>query len=63
MLFWSHHCMIDRIWYMWQLKQGINNISPELLPIVLQPFSLTVKDVLNINAIGYEYAISKVVIQ
>ena len=62
-LFWSHHCTIDRVWYMWQLRQGVNNISPELLPVVLQPFSLTVEDVLNINALGYEYAISKVAIR
>jgi tyrosinase len=62
-LFWSHHCTIDRIWYMWQLRQGINNISPELSDVVLQPFALTVKDVLNINALGYEYAISKVAIR
>jgi tyrosinase len=61
-LFWSHHCMIDRLWYVWQLRQGINNISPELLPLVLQPFGLTVRDVLNVNALGYEYAVSKVVI-
>ncbi len=57
-LFWSHHCMIDRLWYMWQLRQGMNNISPELLPVVLQPFTLTVRDVLNINGLGYEYAAS-----
>jgi tyrosinase len=62
-LFWIHHCTIDRIWYMWQLRQGVNNISPELLPVVLQPFSLTVEDVLNVNALGYEYAISKVAIR
>jgi tyrosinase len=54
--------MIDRLWYVWQLRQGINNISPELLPLVLQPFGLTVRDVLNVNALGYEYAVSKVVI-
>ena len=57
-VFWSHHCNIDRIWYLWQLRHGISNIPPSLLPMVLQPFSLTVKDVLSINALGYEYAVS-----
>ncbi|MBV9210527.1 MAG: tyrosinase family protein [Acidobacteria bacterium] len=57
-VFWSHHCNIDRLWYLWQLKHGVNNISPSLLPMVLTPFHLTVKDVLSINALGYEYAVS-----
>jgi tyrosinase len=57
-IFWSHHCNIDRLWYMWQLKHGVNNISPSLLPMVLQPFALTVRDVLSISALGYEYAVS-----
>lgn len=57
-VFWSHHCNIDRLWYMWQLKQGVNNIPPTLLPMVLQPFALTVRDVLSISSLGYEYAVS-----
>lgn len=57
-IFWSHHCMIDRLWNLWQLKHGVNNITPSLLPMVLQPFGLKVQDVLSINALGYEYAIS-----
>ena len=61
-LFWSHHCAIARLWYLWQLRHGANNIPPDLLNIVLQPFMLTVRDVLNINALGYEYAVSGVVI-
>jgi tyrosinase len=62
-LFWSHHCMIDRLWYLWQLRQGINNVPPELLNMVLQPFAVTVRDVLSINSLGYEYAVSSVVFQ
>lgn len=57
-VFWSHHCMIDRLWYLWQIRHGVNNIPPDLLPMVLQPFPLTVRDVLSINALGYEYAVS-----
>jgi tyrosinase len=52
--------MIDRLWYLWQIRHGVNNIPPDLLSMVLQPFSLTVRDVLDINALGYEYAASLV---
>ena len=57
-IFYSHHCMIDRLWYVWQSKHGINNIPASLLPLVLTPFNMKVQDVLSINALGYEYAVS-----
>ena len=50
--------MIDRLWYMWQIKHGVNNIPASLLPLVLTPFSMKVQDVLSVNALGYEYAVS-----
>lgn len=59
-IFWSHHCMIDRIWYLWQLQNGINNIPADYLDKALAPFALTVRDVLDINRLGYEYAQSSV---
>jgi tyrosinase len=59
-IFWSHHCMIDRIWYLWQLQNGINNIPADYLSKPLAPFALTVRDVLDINSLGYEYAQSSV---
>lgn len=55
-VFWSHHGMIDRIWYLWQLKNGPRNIPSDYLSMVLAPFSLTVADVLDIHQLGYEYA-------
>ncbi len=55
-IFWSHHGMIDRLWYRWQLRHGINNIPPDYLDKTLEPFGLTVADVLDINRLGYEYA-------
>ncbi len=61
-IFWSHHSMIDRIWYLWQLRNGVNNVPAHYLPMVLAPFNLTVRDVLSINALGYEYAVSDTVI-
>jgi tyrosinase len=54
-IFWSHHCMIDRIWYLWQLDQH-NTVPPDYLDKALAPFALTVRDVLDINRLGYEYA-------
>ena len=54
-IFWSHHCMIDRIWYLWQLQNGTNNIPADYLDKPLAPFAVTVQYVLDINRLGYEY--------
>ena len=55
-LFYTHHAMIDRVWWLWQLNYGNSGIPPELLNAVLVPFNLTVRDVLNIYDLGYDYA-------
>ncbi|HEX6652558.1 MAG TPA: tyrosinase family protein [Thermoleophilaceae bacterium] len=54
-VFWAHHAMIDRIWYQWQLRHGVNNIPPEYLGLALFP-GLTVQQVLDVHALGYDYA-------
>jgi tyrosinase len=54
-VFWAHHAMIDRIWYLWQLRHGVNNIPPEYLDLALFP-GLTVQQVLDVHALGYDYA-------
>lgn len=54
-IFWSHHCMIDRVWYLWQLKNGIDNIPDDYKDKPLAPFDMRVRDVLDINRLGYEY--------
>jgi tyrosinase len=59
-IFFSHHCMIDRSWYLWQLQNGVNNIPSSYLDLPLAPFSLTVKDVLNVQSLGYDYAAAAV---
>lgn len=61
-IFFSHHCMIDRLWYMWQLRRGINNIPNSLLNQVLQPFNMRVADVLDISKLGYDYAVDQITV-
>jgi tyrosinase len=61
-IFWSHHAMIDRLWLIWQARHGNANISADLLDVVLQPFNLRVRDVLNANDLGYDYAAAEGVI-
>lgn len=61
-IFWSHHCMIDRIWYLWQVKHGVDNIPPSYLNRTLAPWALTVKDVLDIGHLGYSYGLSRVLV-
>lgn len=57
-VFWAHHAMIDRLWYLWQLKWGTNNIPPDYLDKTLAPFAYTVRDVLDVHTLGYDYASS-----
>jgi tyrosinase len=55
-LFWAHHAMIDRLWYLWQM---VSHERPpaELLDRALPPFPMTVRDTLDIRRLGYEYAV------
>jgi len=62
-IFWSHHAMIDRIWWLWQVKNGNGNITQDLLDVVLAPFNFRVRDVLNVNDLGYDYAAAQTVVQ
>ncbi|MEQ8604591.1 MAG: tyrosinase family protein [Marivibrio sp.] len=57
-IFYAHHCMIDRIWYLWQLEHGDPKFPQELLDLPLQPFAKTVKDTFDVHDLGYEYALS-----
>jgi tyrosinase len=60
-IFWAHHVMIDRLWYLWQLRHGVSNIPPHYAEKVLAPFSFTVEKVLDVRALGYDYATSSAV--
>ncbi len=56
-IFWSHHAMIDRLWYLWQLSPLGVDPPTALLGTVLAPFPMTVADTLDIANMGYEYAV------
>jgi len=63
-LFWAHHTMIDRMWWLWQQQGRMNAVPvPGWESIVLEPFNLTVGDVLNANALGFDYADSETLIE
>lgn len=57
-LFYAHHCNIDRIWSIWQNMHGNSTMPPDLVDMPLAPFPYTVKGVLKIYDLGYEYATS-----
>jgi tyrosinase len=61
-IFFAHHCMIDRLWYLWQTRHGKTRITPGLLDMELIPFGKRVSDVIDVEPLGYEYAATAVAI-
>lgn len=57
-IFWAHHTMIDRLWYLWQLAHPGANPDAGLLDTALAPFSLTVRQTLDISTLGYDYSVA-----
>ncbi|AWA41883.1 tyrosinase family protein [Pseudomonas sp. 22105] len=68
-VFFLHHCNIDRIWANWQAQMALDNPqwAPHYTPIsggppghnlddTLAPWTRTVRHVMDIRALGYEYA-------
>lgn len=59
-IFWAHHAMIDRIWYMWQTDEerpgNLTTGFERYLNAPLAPFNVTVGEVLDTANLGYEYA-------
>lgn len=55
-VFWAHHAMIDRLWYLWQQRHPSISPAASILNTALAPFPLTVAQVLDISQLGYDYA-------
>jgi tyrosinase len=55
-LFWAHHCMIDRLWYLWQLRHPGAGVPARLLDRALAPFPMTVRETIDVTGLGYDYA-------
>ncbi len=55
-IFWSHHTMIDRLWYLWQMQHPTAVLPPGLTSQALQGFPLTVQQMLDVTSLGYDYA-------
>lgn len=57
-IFWAHHTMIDRLWRVWQLRHPGAPPPRALLDQALPPFRMTVRQTLDVTALGYDYAVS-----
>jgi len=60
-IFWAHHGMVDRLWYLWQLRHPGAQPPAQIIDAPLAPFRLTVRDVLNVDDLGYTYAQTEVI--
>lgn len=54
-IFWSHHAMVDRIWYLWQLEHGYETGFENMLNLPLAPFDAIIRDSIRTVELGYDY--------
>jgi tyrosinase len=57
-IFWAHHAMVDRLWRIWQLRHPGAGPPASLLDEALPPFRMTVRQTLDVTALGYDYAVT-----
>jgi tyrosinase len=57
-IFWAHHCMMDRLWRLWQLRHPGSDPPAAILDEALPPFRMTVRRTLSVTSLGYDYAVS-----
>jgi tyrosinase len=57
-VFWAHHTMVDRLWYLWQLSHPDTLPDTSLIDQALAPFPMTVRQTLDVNGLGYDYAVT-----
>jgi tyrosinase len=57
-IFWAHHCMIDRLWRLWQLRHPGSLPPAGIIDQALPPFRMTVRQTLSVTALGYDYAVA-----
>ncbi|HVC57233.1 MAG TPA: tyrosinase family protein [Stellaceae bacterium] len=55
-IFFAHHAMIDRLWYLWQLRNPNSGVGQVALDQALPGTPLNVGQVLDISKLGYDYA-------
>jgi tyrosinase len=56
-VFWAHHTMVDRLWRLWQLRHPGGLPPRSILDEALPPFRMTVRQTLDVTALGYDYAV------
>ena len=57
-IFWAHHTMVDRLWRLWQLRHPGARPPGAILDEALPPFRMTVRQTLDVTALGYDYAVA-----
>jgi tyrosinase len=57
-IFWAHHCMIDRLWRLWQLHHPQASFPQHVASETMEPFNLTAGQVLDPTALGYDYVLA-----